>query len=322
MGYGRPWISRIGNEHFFAMITENGLTDEGESTVILQLPIPWPQEYLPRLRAGLKASEYQSWMSKEHADSKVSVTKAEEHGKAMTAHANQGDKMHVKFSEEKPLIIATTHSTPKQGKISFRIKILKRQAYERLNVEMFLQNTNFSTLRSESFRLKIFYFLIKIQKFFTKQHEFLVKPTKKFIFFFRTRRSRLNFCKTFHKILFLKQVNLSSQALDGMAALKIEANTIANKINGHKEALVKTHLKAEALETQILLTQIGTLNRAVEMADGINPIQYRTQQTMLQSSVEMVENVAETILAIFDGKEITKILVVETDAKLTSSILD
>lgn len=150
----------------------------------------------------------------------------------------------------------------------------------------------------------------------------MAKLTKKFIFFFRTRKSRLNFCKTFHKILFLKQVNLSSQALDGMAALKIEANTIANKINGHKKVLVKTHLKAEALGPQILLTQIGTLNRAVEMADGINPIQYRTQQTMLQSSGEMVENVVETMSAICDGKEITKMLVVETDAKLTSSILD
>ena len=30
--------------------------------------------------------------------------KAEEHGKAMTAHAHQGDKLHVKFSEENPLI--------------------------------------------------------------------------------------------------------------------------------------------------------------------------------------------------------------------------
>ena len=103
-----------------------------------------------------------------------------------------------------------------------------------------------------------------------------------------------------------------------MAAIKTEANTIANKINGHRKALIKTHLKAEALGPQILPTQIGTLNREVETADGTSPIQSHIRQTMLQSSVEMVENVVETILAICDGKEITKMLVVETDAKLTS----
>ena len=103
-----------------------------------------------------------------------------------------------------------------------------------------------------------------------------------------------------------------------MAAIKTEANTIANKINGHRKALIKTHLKAEALGPQILPTQIGTLNREVETADGISQIQSRIRQTTLQIFVEMVENVVQTISAIYDGKEITKMLVVETDAKLTS----